>query len=1098
MTVWDLKTKKASLTLNNNRKAVSAIAWDPNNSTKLLIATPDDNTPVITLWDLRNSNAPEKTLQGHEQGILSLSWCQQDPDLLLSCGKDNRTLIWNPQTGERYGEFPEVTNWTFLTRFAPHNPNLSATAGFDGKITIQTLQNTNPSAVQASTQSNLDGEDFFTQAQTQPQEATFSLAKAPKWFERPVSVSFGFGGKLVILKANPTQPGQKRSSTIQISQFSVDSDIGSSTKKFEESLKEGNLVAICESHKEQAKTDEEKAEWRVMETLLAENPRKQIVDYLGFSPVEEEEGTNGITEESQPKETETVAETEEPAPKKGHKKNRLSMFFSEGAEGEGDDFLASLSATKGAKTDNPFHLFADSDTTVEKAITKALMLGEFEKATAICLKEERMADAFMIANCGGKELIDKVQSAYLTQKVGMPSYLRLLSSVIVKNLWDVVYNADLADWKETMVTLCTYASPQEFTDLCEALGDRIFESDSRQDASFCYLVGHKLEKVVNIWISELNEAEKAGLAEGDDSSFSIHARTLQQFIEKVSIFREVTKFQDSETGLVSDWKLAALYDKYVEYADIVAGHGQLAVAQKYLNLLPSKYPAADIARNRLNLATQTKPSQTKQAALPQRSAGNRFPSPAVQAAPSLLNTYSSPAVQTPAANAYGPPQPLNPYAAPQAPNPYAAPQASNPYAPSNPVANAYQGYQPSQAPQAGGYAPSGYAPTPQSYNAPTPNLGANLSGPPRAGTPSNSVIKKDEGQWNDVPLVTKAQPARRTPAPAAITSPFGTQGSPIGPPQSPAGPPRGTATPPPPPPKAGQMGPPQARVMSPLGGPPQAGQFAPLPRPGSAATNAYAPPPSGQGTPGGFSMPPPIGNVVARAASPYHAAPSTGPPSNRYAPAPSAQGNQPPHQSGIAPPPGNRPPPANPYAAPQLASPYGAPPAGYAPSPAGYAPSPAGYAPSPYGGAPQQQVAPTGPPPMSGPPKAGPPRVAASPAPTPPPTTTPPKARHPAGDRSHIPASAQQLVDILGRDMQRVTGKAPASFAPQVKDTQKRLGLLYDHLNNEELVRPDTIEQLTQLAQAIESKNFAEAQRLQIEIQTAKTDECGNWMVCIT
>lgn len=132
---------------------------------------------------------------------------------------------------------------------------------------------------------------------------------------------------------------------------------------------------------------------------------------------------------------------------------------------------------------------------------------------------------------------------------------------------------------------------------------------------------------------------------------------------------------------------------------------------------------------------------------------------------------------------------------------------------------------------------------------------------------------------------------------------------------------------------------------------------------------------------------------------------------------------------------------------------------------------------------------------MGGPPKAGTPRAAASPAPTPLQATTPPKAKHPAGDRSHIPASAQQLVDVLGRDMQRVASKAPASFNLQVKDTQKRLGLLFDHLNNEELVKPDTIEQLTTLAQALESKNFQEAQRLQLEIQTAKTDECGNWMV---
>lgn len=81
--------------------------------------------------------------------------------------------------------------------------------------------------------------------------------------------------------------------------------------------------------------------------------------------------------------------------------------------------------------------------------------------------------------------------------------------------------------------------------------------------------------------------------------------------------------------------------------------------------------------------------------------------------------------------------------------------------------------------------------------------------------------------------------------------------------------------------------------------------------------------------------------------------------------------------------------------------------------------------------------------------------------------------------------------------MQRVAAKAPQDFAPQVKDTQKRLNLLFDHLNNEELVQVPTIARLTQLAQAIQSKDYATAQQLQVEIQRDKTDECGNWMVSV-
>ncbi|KAK7948888.1 uncharacterized protein PG986_009774 [Apiospora aurea] len=141
-------------------------------------------------------------------------------------------------------------------------------------------------------------------------------------------------------------------------------------------------------------------------------------------------------------------------------------------------------------------------------------------------------------------------------------------------------------------------------------------------------------------------------------------------------------------------------------------------------------------------------------------------------------------------------------------------------------------------------------------------------------------------------------------------------------------------------------------------------------------------------------------------------------------------------------------------------------------------------------------------PPMGGPPMGGPPRTGPSagnsPAPGPPRSAAASpaaKPKHPPGDRSHIPASAQQLVDILSRDMQRVASKAPASFAPQVKDTQKRINILFDHLNNEELVKPDTIQQLTQLATLLEGKNYPEAQQLQVSIQTDRTEECGNWMV---
>ncbi|KXX77682.1 Protein transport protein SEC31 [Madurella mycetomatis] len=1053
VTVWDLKTKKASLTLNNNRKPVSAIAWDPNNSTNLLTATSDDNTPVILLWNLRNSQAPEKTLQGHDQGILSLSWCQQDAGLLVSCGKDNRTLVWNPQTGERYGEFPESTNWVFSTRFNPDNPNLSAAASFDGKITIQTLQNTNPSAVPAS-QTNMDDDDFFSKAPTQLQGASFSLARAPAWFEPPVGVSFGYGGKLIIFKKNDTPAGQPRSSKIQISSFSVDSDIGSATEKFEEAFSNGDIAGICDSHLANAKTEEEKADWQVLKTLSEMDGRTKIIEHLGFPRDEDDSNAAEEAETSESKEEpkETGLAPPQPNGKDAAKKTHKRVTSMWADVDDGDDFLSDLTAAKGAKTENPFHLLSEGNTALEDQITRAILLGNFEKAVNICLKDGRIADAFILANCGGKELVEKVQTTYLSQKKGSPSYLRLISSIITKNLWDIVYNADLANWKETMVSLCTFAEPSEFPDLCEALGDRIFETGSRKDASFCYLVGSKLEKVVDIWIAELQEAEQAGLKESsDDSSFSVHARALQHFIEKVTVFRHVTKFADSEKNLTEGWKLAPLYDKYTEYADIAAAHGQLAIAQRYLDLLPTSFPAAEVARNRVTLASRKAVPQAapRQAAPTSRSASRA-------AAPV---GYQQPAAIPPVG-----PSPLNPYAPAVQPQPAAPVQ--NPYAPT--TTSQYQPPGSSTYAQGAGYVPS--PPSVGGYG-PPPTFGQpGTQGPPPRSTGPPPKINKDAGNWNDVPMVTKPPVRKTTPSAPPVTSPFPGQTSLQSPP--PAGPyQRSAPTPPPPPPKGSA---PPRNVTSPPVGPPPAGQLlARTPSVASnASTNPYAPPP-----PAAAGIQPPMVPPVPRTASPYNPPPPGPPPTSRYAPAPAAQPYGPgPSSTPLAPPP------ANPYAPAPAAQPLAPPPSQYAAPP------------------PQVSRPPVGPPPASGPPPAAggvPPAARASAAEAPPRAAapSPQKPRHPPGDRSHIPPNAQQLVETLSQDMQRVAAKAPASFAPQVKDTQKRLGLLFDHLNNGELVKADTVEQLSQLAAAVASKNYEAATKLQVEIQRDKTEECGQWMV---
>lgn len=867
--------------------------------------------------------------------MLSLSWCDQDPDLMLSSGKDNRNICWNPQTGEAYGEFPVVTNWTFQTRWNPHNPNFFATASFDGRISIQTLQNTRDNS-QAIADHNkaLDGEDFFAKAQTQPQVSKFSLPKPPKWLERPCGASFGFGGRVVSIGL--AEKGS-RTSKVRITSFEVDSTVGNATESFETALKEGDLRSLCETRAAGAATDEEKADWKVIQALLSENPRKGLVEYLGFQDSADEAAESlsklGL-DKKEDDETNGVAAKPKSSAKK-HK--RLQSMFD--ATPDSDNFLTELAASKGAQTNNPFQIFNGSESQAEKKITRALLLGEFEKALDVALTEDRMSDAFMIAICGGQKCIEKAQEYYFSKQTGGPNYMRLLASIVGKNLWDVVHNADLSNWKEVMAALCTFADEKEFPDLCEALGDRLEEQvrDSgdkaaRKDASFCFLAGSKLEKVVSIWVEELRENEQRGIeSDTDNSTFSIHVRGLQGLIEKVTIFRQVTKFQDEEKTKDSDWRLSTLYEKYIEYADVVATHGRLQVAQKYLDLVPDKHPEAEVARSRINLAMRQAPQKTQAATttksfkpLPQQP--NIYqPQQTFSPAPSTVGAQNLYAPPTPAVAPAQPP--MNSYA-PPAPAP-APSQPANPYASIGGAARS-------------GYTPAGYQPT-QGMQAPAygpqSTFGGQSSGPgvvpppPRAGTqsPGNTITTYTTATglpaWNDLPegfAKKTPTPRRGTPvAPATISSPFPNQSPTLtqGPPQGlpPTGPQRAPSVPPPP--KAGVAPPP--RVTSPptssVSPPPPVNPYASLPQPPPAST-----------------MSPPAS--IHRGPSPYNAPPSMPPPTNRYAPNPAAQAPGPQLQSRapVAPPPHGGP---SPYA-PQAAAPHSAA-SPYAPSgPTGAPPPP--------------------------------------------------------------------------------------------------------------------------------------------------------------
>lgn len=186
-----------------------------------------------------------------------------------------------------------------------------------------------------------------------------------------------------------------------------------------------------------------------------------------------------------------------------------------------------------------FRIYPQGESEADRLLTRALVLGDFESAVSLCLSADRFADALLLAVRGGSDLLAKTQKAYFERRTGALPYLRLYQSIVSDDLTDVVQNADLGDWQEIFVVLCTFAKPDEYATLIEQLGQRLeyqfavakasagsdaipsLALEQRRSAVLCYLAARKLEKVVGIWKDEMLEEEKQlALENGGDKSAS--------------------------------------------------------------------------------------------------------------------------------------------------------------------------------------------------------------------------------------------------------------------------------------------------------------------------------------------------------------------------------------------------------------------------------------------------------------------------------------------------------------------------------------------------------------------------------------------------
>uniref|UniRef100_A0AAR2L418 Protein transport protein Sec31A n=1 Tax=Pygocentrus nattereri TaxID=42514 RepID=A0AAR2L418_PYGNA len=553
--VWDLRKNEPIIKISDhsNRMHCSGMLWHPEVATQMILASEDDRQPVIQMWDLRFATSPLKVLENHTRGILSVSWSQADPELLLSSAKDNRILCWNPNTGEVIYELPTVNQWCFDVQWCPRNPALLSAASFDGHISVYTVMGGCLEAQQYSSVDKISGafdpSDPFGTGQAlpplqvpQPTAAPTiipPLRTPPKWERRPIGASFTFGGKLVTFdspRSVQPAPSPQPPRQVHVSQVITEAEFLQRSRELQATLQSGSFISYCHNKISSAPSEAEQDIWRFLLVNFEDEARVKFLRLLGFSKDELE--------------------------KKVQNSALYAFVLLSGFSAPQCGVSPEVKPSRSFLLNSSLFFSVDTD----GLISQALLVGNFEGAVDLCLSDGRYAEAILLSISGGEELLKKTQQRYLNKQTNRVSML--ISSVVTQNWTDIVQDCELDNWKEALAALLTYANPEEFAPLCDTLGSRLEAGGTEKrclQACLCYICSGNIHKLVECWSSQR------------DCTAPLMCVCVCVCVCVCSL-KSIERLRNSEVTVQS----SVLEEKLIHYANILANQGSLETALSYL------------------------------------------------------------------------------------------------------------------------------------------------------------------------------------------------------------------------------------------------------------------------------------------------------------------------------------------------------------------------------------------------------------------------------------------------------------------------------------------------------------------------------------
>ncbi|EEA06563.1 uncharacterized protein CMU_012370 [Cryptosporidium muris RN66] len=608
--IWDLKLRKSAITFRDpaQRHRPSTLAWVPQQPTQIVVGYDDDRNPSLQLWDLRNVSYPFKeAIVGHQKGILSVDFSSLDPNLLLSSGKDGKTICWtflNNQQPEIYSEMYSQ-QWNVQNIWSPYTPGIYATASHNDRVGIYSLSHSH------------------------------IITYVPSWYRRPTGVNFAFSGKMVTFSnlSNNINPKCNLYVVPSNPEIIPHADI------FDQLLSQGNYIGYCRKKASEVDNNNEKLAWNLVENMFTDDSaekRLYIASLLGFDSNNANYNASQFLGRKPGINKGEGLQVEINNFNSGLKSeySGTSTFGNSSTSYDPQNFMTSqcLDPEKffqqlGEKTDingdsnneeqyiqekvneqyqfdheynTPSNIFGNSTnisantsgnrlnsvrerewSKCEENVIKDLFItGNIEAAIDVCVTCGFFSEALLMAIRIGGPSLEYVRRQYI-KKHDLAYLQKCFGYVMFDDLEDFVKTSNLDYWSEVLAIIAIYTHPESMQSnplctsseqskycmeyLSELLAKRLQdEKFDVRSALICYLCARNFRNSIEIW-GNMTTSGQSSLILG-----------LQDFVEKVAILQSATRFNGNDENITK---------QVVHYAEILANSGRITAAMKFLSTL---------------------------------------------------------------------------------------------------------------------------------------------------------------------------------------------------------------------------------------------------------------------------------------------------------------------------------------------------------------------------------------------------------------------------------------------------------------------------------------------------------------------------------